>query len=339
VGRGHFLHHEFNESILTMTTVKPLGLICLIFLACSWAWCPSLGFAEDLDSSVTVELASGRQFTGQLHPRSDADRLWLRFGRDTAYILRPIDWDRVAWVRVAGERIPLAEFKRQAIELECVGAIPAATSPSVAPLPQPVSPPASSRRLSGDLPVAERANAGTPRNQYTGRTLVASIVVDAWVANWDRDVENDGLVVFVVPLDVHGYAVAASGSLQVYLIGPRLRRFQEAPRSRGSKLDRLGCWVKAVHESDFREGGFAYRLPFQAIHPEFDNRLGSHAMVNVKLTVPGSGTFERTIDYVRIQPFSPIRDYHQLRTGHRWLDIEQTGRGKPATGQPWYSNY
>ena len=168
---------------------------------------------------------------------------------------------------------------------------------------------------------------------------VASIVVDASVANWDRDVENDGLLVSVVPLDAYGRAVAASGTLQVYLIGPRVRKFSEAPRSRGSKLDRLGRWVKAVRETDFYEGGSTYRLPFQATHPEFDRRLGSHAMVNVKFTVPGSGTFERTIDYVRIQPFSPIRDYHQLNTGRRWLEIEQTGRGKPATGQPWFSSH
>ena len=161
---------------------------------------------------------------------------------------------------------------------------------------------------------------------------------EAWVANWDRDVENDGLAVNVVPLDAYGRAMAVSGTLEVYLVGPRVRKFQEAPHSRGSKLDRLGRWVKPVHPSDFSESGFACRLPFQGTHPEFDNRLGSHAMVNVRLVVPGSGTFERTIDYVRIRPFSPLRDYHQLNTGRRWLAIEQTGRGKPAAGQPRYSN-
>jgi hypothetical protein len=238
---------------------------------------------------------------------------------------------------VAGETLSLEQFRRQAIELERVPTFPAAVEATAAPLPQPVASAASSPTAAIDVPVAESVAPPASRRACTVPTRVTSIFVDACVANWDRDVENDGLIVSVIPVNAYGQAVAVSGSLQVYLIGPRLRRFQDAPRSRGSKLDRLGRWVKAVHACDFYEGGFAYRLPFQATHPEFDNRLGSHAMVNVKLTIPGSGTFERTIDYVRIQPFSPIRDYHQLHTGRRWLAIEQTGRGKPATGQPWYS--
>lgn len=323
---------------LTMTAVRPYARYCLILVACCWALFPLLGSAADPDPPVMVELASGRQFTGQLHPRSDADKLWLRFGHDTAYILRPIDWGRITQVHVAGERVSLSQFRREAIELERVPPFPVDPHDSAASLPAPASPPASSPAAAVELSNAGSLTVDAEPRRYVAPVHVTSIIADAWVANWDRDVENDGLVVSVVPLDAYGRAVAASGSLQVYLVGPRVRKFQDAPRSRGSKLDRLGRWVRAVHACDFDEGGFAFRLPFQATHPEFDNRLGSHAMVNLKLTVPGSGTFERTIDYVRIQPFSPLRDYYQLHTGRRWLAIENTGRGKPATGQPWYSN-
>jgi hypothetical protein len=321
-----------------MKEVMPFGRKCLILLACCWACLQLPGSAADRDPPVMVELTSGRQFTGQLHPRSDADKLWLRFGHDSAYILRPIDWDRITQVTIAGKRVSLPQFRREAIELERVPNFPADADRSAALLPPPENPPVSSPAATVALSDGGVVAVAPEPSRYVARVRVTSIMAEARVANWDRDVENDGLVVSVVPLDADGRAVAASGSLQVCMIGPRVRKFQEAPRSRGSKLDRLGRWVRAMRASDFFEGGFAYRLPFRATHPEFDNRLGSHALVNVKLTVPGSGTFERTIDYVRIRPFSPLRDYYQLHTGRRWLAVEQTGRGKPATGQPWYTH-
>jgi hypothetical protein len=161
---------------------------------------------------------------------------------------------------------------------------------------------------------------------------VTSIRADSWAANWDADVENDGIVVQVVALDANGYPVPVSGRLEVFLIGPRKTRFSDAPTSQGVRFDRLGHWARRVEPEDLQDSEMTYRLAYQAINPQFDMRLGSHALVNVRLAVPGSGTFERTIDYVRIQPFSPLRDYHQLDTSRRWLDVEQTGRGPGIAG-------
>ena len=256
--------------------------------------------------SLTVHLASGRQFTGQLDPRSDGDWLWLRMGSPSAYVVRPIAWDRVVRAERAGEIVPVAQLQEDVLQLENVA--PRAGNVGFA---------------AEDLP-----EKGTNRcASAVCWPRVTSIWADAWAANWDADVENDGILVQVVALDTNGFPVPASGRLEVYLIGPRKQRFSDSPTSRGVRFDRLGHWARRVGPEDMQDTEMAYRLPYQATNPQFDPRLGSHAQVNVRLAVPGSGTFERTVDYVRIEPFSPLRDYHQLHTGRRWLDVEQPGLG------------
>jgi hypothetical protein len=316
-----------------MTTVLPLARKWLILLAWCWSVAPPIEAAADEATSVTVALASGREFTGQLDPRSDEGTLWLRFGRGTAHVLRPIQWDQVFDAQLAGEDMSSQQLREHVIQLERILARPKDTS-AVAPLPEPRGAPSPPRAAEVGSPATVSGSDGASPRARPARPRATSMIADAWVANWDGDVENDGLVVSIAPVDADGREVAASGRLDVYLIGPRLRRFSEAPQSRGFKFDRLGHWVRAVRASDFRNGGAAYRLAFQAIHPEFDNRLGSHALVSVRLTVPGSGTFQRTVEYLRVQPFSPLRDYQQLRTGGRWLAVERTGRGKRAYPQP-----
>jgi len=73
--------------------------------------------------------------------------------------------------------------------------------------------------------------------------------------------------------------------------------------------------------------GAVYRLPFQAVHPEFDTDWAAHGLVHVRLTVPGHGVFEASQEVVRIRAFSPIRDELEMSTGRRFFPIERTGRG------------
>ena len=59
-----------------------------------------------------MHLAGGRVFTAALDAQTDADRLWLRFERGGAELLRPIDWDRVVTADLSGSRLSGPELRR-----------------------------------------------------------------------------------------------------------------------------------------------------------------------------------------------------------------------------------
>lgn len=312
--------------IMTINLALPLLPARAVFLVA----CLMLGRSAPANDvrSVAVELASGRRFAGQLDPRSDKNALRLRFERGSASVVRPIEWHRVIHAEMEGEAVPVQDLLDVVANMERISPSSDNSHGTTTPLPAPrsaVAPREDATRSQSDRPAPTRPTTRPVRSEMP---RVSSILADAWLANWDRDVENDGIVVQVIPLDASGRAMAVSGKLEVVLIGPRVRTFNEAPRARGFKFDHLGHWVRTVRAGASHEERVAYELPFQATHPEFDSRLGSHAFVSVRLTVPGSGTFQRTIDHVRIRPNSPLRDYKQLHFGSRWLAIEQTDRGK-----------
>lgn len=313
---------------MTIKPALPLLLGRAVFLGACLLLGPPATAADG--SSVAVELTSGRRFAGRIDPRSDRDALWLRFERGSASVARRIQWHRIVRAEVDGDAVPVPDLADSVARMEHI--VPRHEEPpaDTAPLPAPTS----TSTEAPDVVVTRsqsdrRSQPQLPLPPVTTRPpRVASILADAWLANWDGDVEHDGIVVQVVPLDTGGQAIPVSGKLEVFLIGPRVRRFHEAPQARGVKFDHLGHWVRTVRTDDSQQGHVAFELPFQATHPEFDPRLGSHAFVSVRLTVPGSGTFQRTIDHVRIRPNSPLRDYKQFHYSSRWLAVEQTGRGK-----------
>ena len=149
---------------------------------------------------------------------------------------------------------------------------------------------------------------------------VRSLAVDAWVANWDDDVEVDGLVVQVIPQDDYGSMVPVRGVLEVNLLGER----RGALKHRQSFVG-LGRWTRRVRHDDFGPSGAVYRLPFQAVHPEFDLSKEPYGAVHVRLTVPGHGVFDATADMVRIRPYGTVRDHLQQATGERFFRTERTG--------------
>jgi hypothetical protein len=163
---------------------------------------------------------------------------------------------------------------------------------------------------------------------------VTSIAVDALLANWDADVEADGLMIYLQPLDAWQQLTAASGTLEVELYTLHARAFHHAPFSGGRTVEPIVRWAQAVNVNDFTTRGALIRLPFQAAHPEFDDSLGAYGLVHIKFSVPGSGVFEQSIDGVRIRPWAPLRDYYQLDTGRRFLPHEGTGRGKTS----WFTD-
>ena len=261
--------------------------------------------AEDLSVTVT----SGRTFAGHVDQRTDASTLWLRYGGDNITIVRPIRWERVVSARYGGRDVNLETLPELAAHLQ--------TNPSAS---QRVATPRR-RANSSSTTFAEEAQ------QALGMSpRVRSVAFDAFIANWDGDVEADGLIVRIYPIGGDGRVLPINGSVAMDLTAIRATGFYGHPRGRGEVVDRVGTWTKALREDDFDRGVAELRLPFQSRHPEFATDISSHGLVHIRLVVPGHGVFESSQDAVRIREFAPLRDHLEQTTGSRFLPSERTGR-------------
>jgi hypothetical protein len=287
----------------------------------SWRWALSLSMLvsavagqqslAQTPAVATVEVRSGRSWDGIIDARSSEQQLVLRVERGRMTLWRPVAWDEIQTASLNGVSTTRDELKRQIKTL----ATPAKSNAERAKPDPEISSPADS------LP-EQKPPLTTPK--------VISIACDALLANWDADVEADGLVIYLQPLDSWQQMVLVSGTLEVELYTLQARTFHHAPHSGGRSVEPIVRWSQAVNVTDYTFRGAQIRLPFQAAHPEFDDTLGAYGLVHIKFSAPGSGVFEQTIDGVRIRPWSPLRDYLQLDTGRRFLPHETTGRGKTA---------
>ena len=152
-------------------------------------------------------------------------------------------------------------------------------------------------------------------------TQVCSLSVDAQVANLNRTVEADGLVLHIYPLDGAGNMIPVDGTLDVELIA-------SVPPGwpRGEPLPSIGRWSFRLIPQQFGPAGAIVKLPFQGVHPEFDLNLGPFGLVHARLSIPGNGSFEASQAALRIRPYSVIRDQSQLIDGRRFFDVERVDR-------------
>jgi hypothetical protein len=289
----HQRHHDPRPTWLR-------SLAMCVVIPSIWAACARA--AESFD----VELKSGRHFVADVDPRTDRDTLWLNFGGPAATVSRPIEWERVVRVTdgtrtyTGAEFVPLALARAAEVAAAADSEHPTTDTSTVTLAARYVGPNASPAATS-------------PR--------VAYIDVDAFVANWDGDVEADGVVAYVMPVDRDGNYVAVSGNLVVELFGER----PKTPPA-GEKFPRLGRWSRNVTPADFGPRGAVFHLKFQAVHPDFDRRVTAYGLLHARLNVPGSGTFENSVATLRIKPYSAYRDALQMHRGSRFLHVERLGR-------------
>jgi hypothetical protein len=273
--------------------------------------------------TVTVEVTSGRRWEGIIDTKSTDEELVLRFEKGSAVLWRPIAWQDVLSAKIDGKSLPVVQLKTTFR--------PMATSAKSKTERAKLNPP--------NDPFPSDPQPGLPQEQPEEKPplvpqRVTYISCDALLANWDADVEADGLIIHLQPVDQFQDLAVAAGTLEVELFTLQARAFHHAPNSRGRSVEPIVYWAQSVNVSDYTNRGAAIRLPFQAAHPEFDDSLGAYGLVHIKFSVPGSGVFEQTIDGVRIRPWSPLRDYLQMDTGRRFLPHETTGRGKTS----WFTD-
>ena len=299
-----------------MRTRIRVALLCGLFLALADATRPQTeraAIAQESAVTVTVDVASGRSFAGEVDSRTDEAQLWLRCPLGSGILRRPIDWDRVVEVRLAGESFSSEEFQqavRSVSQMLGEQAEPEEGASKIVIGPSKGRP---DRQLA---PAATAAAAHKPRR-------VESLAIDVRVGEWDGDVDVDGLLLEIYPLDASGEVVPVNGAIEAIL---RCERTGVVKLRR--PFNRLGRWTKRVRATDFGPRGASYRLPFQAVHPEFDLKWASYGAVHVRLSVPGQGVFERTESTVRIRPYSAVRDQLEQATGRRFFQGERTSGGR-----------
>jgi hypothetical protein len=267
---------------------------------------------------LTVKVTSGRHFQGVVDAHSTEDHLVLRSDANGITIRRPIRWERIARGSLAGSSVALAQIEKLArdarVRQQETGDRRQGGNVKKIEMRDVVSP----------MPTAdtEAAMVVTPPRQ------AAAVGFDALVANWDADVETDGLVLDIAPLDASGYLIPADGTLQVELFAPRRVMLHNAPHTGGDTMELVERWTQSLSAADCGLAGWRVRLPFGTVHPDFDiNRLASsYGLVHVQLVLPGHGVFEDSRDGVRIRPWAPNRDRLETETGRRFLPTERVGR-------------
>lgn len=270
---------------------------------------------------LRVVLASGREFCGYVDPRTGDDRLWLRSEGTAIEVVRPIDWQRITGAELSGNQLSVAELREMADQLKSPSGLKALRLRSV------------------DEDNAAPGNAAdgpqeTHAEQTDSANPIRSVDFDAQIANWDGDVEPDGLLIHLFPLDGNGDTTRVNGTLWVELIAPRRYKYDQVPQGRGQIIGSIGRWSRTIRDTDLTTRGVIVKLPFQATHPSFDDDIGTYGVVHLRLMVPGHGVFEGSHDGVRTRRvFTPTRDALLPSTTGRYLHTERTGRSKRSWGR------
>jgi hypothetical protein len=147
-----------------------------------------------------------------------------------------------------------------------------------------------------------------PTATILAETPPISLEISAEPANWDRDVETDGLRLYVWPLDAQGRLVAVRGQLRVELSAP-----SHGPAWRDLPKNTLETWTVQIKPQDFEMGRPAVvQLPYRRRHPQFNLDIASAALATATLGINGRGVLSASDANVYLRPLSRYHDELQL---------------------------
>jgi len=275
-----------------MKTTLPITLLCGLCLAqATVLLAPNLDQAmaqEILDGrSITVHLASGRAFSGQFDPRTDAARVWLRCKEGSAEVIRPIRWGRVLQAIVVGRQVSGEQLQKIVAEIRR-------------------EIPAQGEKIPGRSNIvmkgaAAAADAGSTVRPTTAEKLhpprVRSLAIEVLPANWDADAEVDGLLVRIYALDDAARPVPVRGTIRLELSAQPSNATPYRPR-----CYLLEQWARRIRPKDLGPRGVLIRLPYRRLQAEFNPALSLYGTLHARLSIPGQGTFEAVARSVRLLP-------------------------------------
>jgi hypothetical protein len=262
-----------------------------------WALGSALALGADpvaTSAAVAVHLEDGRTLTGQVDAATDDEYLWLRTTAPGIAFSRAIAWKDIVAVDHGGKECRTAEFRPIAEQIKT-------------PLPEGFF----------ASPKARSAQPTSPRVEPVRPNRVASLEIEARMANWDADAAPDGLELRIRPLDAHGRTLRVDGDLDVRLVGQRIA----GPNAPGA-FPELGHWSELIRAEEVKPFGATYRLPFRAVHPEVDLGFSPDGVVHARLGVPGQGVFEASAP-VYLRTPGRLRDQLQLRKNVRFFPFER----------------
>ena len=249
---------------------------------------PLLADASDL---VVVWLQDGRMLAGEVDPRTNDERLWLRSVSPTFVLATSAVWEHIKAVNANGERLTVEVFAERVDQFR-------AKQPDANVLPAPAR----------EAPAKMTTSVTRPFQPSNAATRVASLDVEARVANWDQDAATDGVEIRVFPRNTFGEIVPISGQITATLLASN-----PLPADDSDTFAQVGRWSLQAGSNDFGPQGAVYRLPFRGTHPDKELSLEPYGLVEVSFYVHGQGRFESDAT-IYLRRFNPIRRDMQRHT-------------------------
>ena len=334
--------------------VRSLWVVAILLTA------TSIARAAGVDT-VTVWFDDGRVLTAEVDQRTDEHRLWLRFSRPLITLASSTRWQKVVQASYNEKIYRADEFRTLALSLRDKApsrsrveelSTPGGNAVMDLEAGKTVAESGSrSRETSGlhqERPNSHESGYKNPSRRYpAGQTnqsqvvlrrppndrfpapspsppRVQSLMLNVELANWDSDVEVDGLLLHIYPLNRDWVPVAIDGTLQIEVIGQKFAR-----RRQPTRFFELARTSHRVRKQDFGPTHVAtYRIPFRTVHPEFQLDVGTYGLVHARLGIPGQGSFEASVQ-TRLRTFDPVRDQLQLERGKRFFASERTRGAGP----------
>jgi hypothetical protein len=274
---------------------------------CLLLGCATCGTVHSTDTDAArpktklrIQLRDGRWISGELDAKTSDDRLWIQTTEAAIVARSGFQWAAVANVVQNGERLAPSAF-RNLITLA------SAEQPAALESAATSCPSCEVRRASFREPVP---------------AYVRSVDIRATVANWDSDVEPDGLLVEVFPRDAGGELAPVDGQMSFTLIGEHTPSDPEDLFQPRARYPEIGRSSELVRRSDFAGGAAVYKVPFRVARPDDRFDLAPHAVLTATLGVPGQGAFHASDDWIDLRPGNWIRDRRQQFFGTRYLPQE-----------------
>jgi hypothetical protein len=252
--------------------------------------------AVHAEGELRIQTANGRLLVGRMDDRTDDATLWIRRTEGNIILTSSVKWSEVESAELDGESISSEKLAEQREKLSTA---------------------APKRFLSDFEPL--NIDESEPASGFQRRPRIVNIEIEATLANLDRTVESDGLLVAITALDEFRQSHAVRGSLTARLVVERLNY-----RTGEVSFDEFSRWSQKVSMKDFQEGVAEFPLRFQRYSPEFDWELCTAALLNVRLSVHSQGNFEASIP-IAIHEYNPIRDEMRNWRGSRFFRDELTG--------------
>ena len=264
--------------------------------------------SENVPAKIRVLLNDGRWLTGRVAPDTNRQQLRLVLGTPNIVVTTVVATSDIAAIETPTGELTANEFLNQ------LGNYRVADEWSVA-VPGRSQPVEQNFRRTGVRP----------------QRTIAAISATTRLVNWDRDAALDGLILELTAIDQSGRPVAASGQLDVELIGlhrPVSGGRSSADDQRRANAPSLESWHIPIHAAGEAararddNGTTVLKLPFRKFKPEREPDIAFVGLLKVRFGVSGVGVFETSISDVIIREPSLFRDELFLSTGRRLLPGE-----------------